>query len=229
MFNTYVRSMLQGRPFQMHEADKGGGAGGTGGAGEEGGSGADDQGGTSQNSLDELLKDPTFKAEYEAKLQQQLGTRLKKYEGVDTEEYKRLKQEAEDKANAELSEVDKANKALDAYKAKESILEAKERDISIREYAIDKGLDSKLISRLIDKSTIKREGESFTGIDEAVEAVKTEFPQLFQSEGGADEQGSGSNTTNPKIPNQKGNPPHKKNTREAGKALAAARHGKAKE
>lgn len=227
MFNTYVRSMLQGRPFQMHEADKGGGAGGTGGEGGEGGSGAGDQG-SDQNSLDELLKDPTFKAQYEAKLQQQLGTRLKKYDGVDPEEYKRLKLEAEEKANAELSEVDKANKKLQEYKNKETILESKERTIAIKEFAFDNGLDSKLISRLIDTSTIKKEGESFTGIAEAVEAVKTEFPQLFPTEDGAEDTGQGPTQTVPKIPNQKGNPPHKKNTREAGKALAAARHGKAK-
>jgi hypothetical protein len=230
MYNTYVRSIL-GRHAHtlMHEADKGGGAGGEGGTGDDKDKSGAGGNGDDQNSLDDLLKDPVLKKAYEDKLKEQLGKRLKKFEGVDADEYKRLKEAEDKKKEDELSDVQKAQKKLDEYKAKESILESKERDIAVKEFAIDNGLDSKLISRLIDKSTIKRAegGEGFEGIEEAIEAVKTEFPQLFQSASDDNTQGQGGTKGGTfKVPNQKGNPDHKPNTYDAGKARALARHQK---
>lgn len=227
MYNTYIKTLLGGRGFQlMHEADTGAGAGGTGGsddAGDDKGSGAGDQ---TTNSLDELLKDPTFKAQYTAKLQEQLGSRLKKYEGVDLEEYNRLKKLEEDKANAELTEAQKLQKKVEAYEAKQAQYENKDREFAVKEYLIDNNLDVKLISRLIEKSGIKRseDGESFEGIKEAVEKVAVDFPQLFPT----GDDGEDDKSSNPrfKLPKQKGNPDTKKDPREAGRQRALARHGK---
>lgn len=232
--NLFVRSLCGqyiGRSVLLN-ADTGGGAAGGGEPGSEGGQGEPGSGQGGQgtgdpiNSFDELLKDPALKAAYEAKIQSHLSTRLKKFDGVDPEEYKRLKQAEQEKADAELSEADKLNKKIAQFEAERSNLEAKEREIAIKEYAFAEGLDPKLISRLADKNAIKK-GESgqFEGIAEAVEQIKTEFPQLFQTAPG----GNGEHNKPPshKVPGQNGNPETHKDPKEAGKALAMRRHGKA--
>ena len=233
--NLFVRSLCGqyiGRSVLLN-AETGGGGGAAGDGGQGSGSGQGEPGGGQSgqgtgdptNSLDELMKDPAFKAAYEAKLQSHLSSRLKKFDGVDPEEYKRLKQAEEEKANAELSEADKLNKKIAALEAERTTLEAKEREIAIKEYAFAEGLDPKLISRLADKNAIKK-GESgqFEGIAEAVEQIKTEFPQLFQ----AAPSGSGDNKPpSHRVPGQNGNPPTHTDPKEAGKALAMRRHGKA--
>lgn len=230
MYNHYVRSILGGNGFQpMFEADKGAG----GGSGEGGSDKGDDKGsgaGDHSNSLDELMKDPAFKAQYEAKLQEQLGKRLKKYDGVDPDEYKRLKDLEDKKKQDEMTEAQKLQAKIDAMEAEKLTFAEREKDIAVKEFAISNGLDPKLIARLIDKSGIKKSGEDFEGIKEAVEAVQSEFPQLFQSEEGDDEQGQGGNQGGQggsfTLPKQKGNKPPKKGGYDAGKARAMARHQK---
>ena len=230
MYNSYIKSLLGGRGFQpMFDADKGGGAGegGQGGEGGEGGSGGNAGG---SNSLDELMKDPEFKKAYEAKLQEQLGKRLKKYDGLDPEEYKRLKEADDKKKQEEMTEAQKLQAKIDAMEAERKGFEAREIDIAVKEFAIAENLDPKLIARLIDKSGIKKAGLEFEGIKEAVEAVQSEFPQLFQTEGGNEGGnqggGQGGQGSGFKLPNQKGNNPPKKGGYDAGKARALARHKK---
>jgi hypothetical protein len=232
MFNTYVRSLLGGRGFQpMFEADKGGSGGsgsegGTGGEGGEGGSGN----GNPSNSLDELLKDPEFKKAYEAKLQDQLKKRLKKFEGVDVDEYTKLKEEADKKKQSEMTEAQKLQAKIDAMEAERAVFAEREKDIAVKEFAISEGHDPKLIARLIDKSGIKKGEGGFEGIKEAVEAVQAEFPQLFQTEGGDGSQGQGGSQGGSQggfsLPKQKGNQAPKKGGYDAGKARAEARHKK---
>lgn len=228
MMNIFLRSLLGdyvGRTIYM-DADPGGG----GGQGDPpGGQGEGNQAGTGDplpNSLEELFKkNPALKTEYEATLQTHLGKRLKKYENVDPEEYKRLKAEEERKKQEELTDTQKLELKLQAMEAERTTLAEKERDISIKEYAIDNGLDPKLISRLVDKSSIKpNDSGQFEGIAEAVEQIKTEFPQLFQEQ----QEPPGGNYKPPtyKTPGQTGNPPTPKDPKEAGKAKALARHNK---
>lgn len=232
MYNTYIRSILGGRGLQpMFSPDGGGSGGGEGGQGGEGGEGGSGGGaGGSNNSLDEMMKDPEFKKAYEAKLQEQLGKRLKKFEGVDPEEFKRLKDLEDKKKEAEMTEAQKLQAKIDAMEAEKLTFAEREKDIAVKEFAISNGLDPKLIARLIDKSGIKKSGEDFEGIKEAVEAVQSEFPQLFQSEEGDDEQGQGSGQSGQggsfTLPKQKGNKPPKKGGYDAGKAKALARHQK---
>ncbi len=210
------------------DADPGGGGGQGDPGGQQQDPGAGGQAGTGDpqaNSLDELLKDPIFKAQYEAKFQSQLNARFKKYENVDPEEYKRLKAEEERKKQDELTETQKLELKLQAMEAERTTLVEKERDVTIKEFAIENGLDPKLISRLVDKSSIKQnESGQFEGIAEAVEQIKTEFPQLFQEQ----QEPPGGNNKPPsyKLPGQVGNPPTPKDPKEAGKARALARHNK---
>lgn len=233
MYNSYIRNVLGGRGFQpMFSPDGGGsgGEGGQGGSGEggEGGEGGGAGAGGSNNSLDELMKDPEFKKAYEAKLQEQLGKRLKKFDGIDVEEFKRLKAEEDKKKEETMTEAQKLQAKIDSMEAERLQFEVREKDIAVKEFAISEGLDPKLIARLIDKSAIKKSGESFEGVKEAVEAVQSEFPALFQSDG--DEGGQGGNQSGQgsgfKLPNQKGNTPPKKGGYNAGKERALARHKK---
>jgi hypothetical protein len=233
--------MLGGHGFQpMYDANKGGGGagggqggeGGEGGGGEGGGEGGAGTGGSAggSNSLDELMKDPVFKAAYEAKLQEQLQKRFKKYEGIDPEEFKKLKEEADKRKQEQMTETEKLQAQIDAMKAEQEKLVVREADIAVKEYAISNNLDPKLIARLIDKSAIKKGAEGFEGIKEAIEAVQAEFPQLFQTDGGGEGGGQGGNNGGQgsgfTLPNQKGNTPPKKGGYEAGKARAMARHQK---
>jgi hypothetical protein len=236
MYNLFVRSMLAGQGFQpMLDADKGGGAGGSGEGGQGGGSnegGEGNQGGNGNpsNSLDDLLKDPAFKAQYEAKLKSQLGQRMKKFEGIDPEEYEKLKAEADKKAQDEMTEAQKLQAKIDAMEAEKAQFAEREKDIAVKEFAITNGLDPKLIARLIDKSGIKKSGNDFEGIEDAVKAVQEEFPQLFQGSDEGEDQGNQGQNQNQggrfNLPNQKGNKPPKKGGYDAGKARAEARHKK---
>lgn len=200
--------------------------GGQGGGNPEGGSGG---AGNQSNSLEELMKDPTFKAQYEAKMKEQLGNRLKKFEGVDVDEYKRLKEEEDKKKQDEMTEAEKLQAKIDKMNDDLAKAEISMRDVAIKEYAIAQGMDSKLVSRLIDASVVKRgESGNFEGIEEAVKTVTEEFPQLFQTqEGGQGGQGGNNNQGgNFKLPNQKGNPPTNAKGYDKGKALAESRHKK---
>lgn len=231
MYNTYIRSLLNGHGFNpMFSPDGGGGSGGEGGQGGSGGEGGEGgQGGSGNgnpsNSLDELLKDAEFKKQYEEKLKEQLGNRMKKFENVDLDEYKRLKEEADKKKQEEMTDLEKAQAEVERLKQQTAAIEAREADLAVKEYAISNGYDPKLIARLINKSGIKKgDNGEFEGIKEAVEAVQTEFPQLFQEGNGGE--GEGGNQGGFKLPNQKGNNPPKKGGYDAGKARALARHGK---
>lgn len=223
--DTPKTTLLGGKGFLQTFAD--GDPDPQGGEGNEGDKGAGN-GNPSTNSLEDLLKnDPDFKKQYEDKIKENLSQRMKKFEGVDLEEYKRLKAEEDKKKQENMTEAEKLKAELDSYKAKTDALEAKERDLAIKEKALTDGLDAKLIAKLIDPSSIKRaeEGDGFTGIEEAIEAVKEEFPQLFQSTEG-NEPESKKMGASYKLPTQKGNPDHKTKGYDAGKARAMARHGK---
>ncbi len=227
----FLRSLLGqyvGREIYLNaDPGGGGGQGDPGGQTDPGTGGQPGAGNPETNSFDDLLKDPAIKAQYEATLQNHLNDRFKKYKDVDPAEYKRMKDAEDKKKQEELTDTQKLELKHQAMEAKKTTLEAKERDISIKEHAIDNGLDPKLISRLVDKSSIKK-GESgeFEGIAEAVEQIKSEFPQLFQEQ---TDQGAGTNKPpSYKTPGQNGNPPTPKDPKEAGRQRALARHNKQK-
>lgn len=194
----------------------------------EGGEGAGSTG--NSPNLEELLKDPEFKRQYEAQLQEHLSKRLKKYDGVDVDEYRRLKEEAEKKAEAEMTEIEKAKKEAETYKQKyeqkEKEFEAKEKGIAVKEYAIEKGYKSKLVSKLIDLDKITKDVDgNWVGIEETLTALAEEFPEIKNFvEGGTGEEGKG--VKYGVGSKQKTNEAKPADKYEAGKLKALERHKK---
>lgn len=196
--------------------------------GGEGGEGGNDNPSNSQVDFAELLKDPTFKAQYEAQLQKNLKQRMKKYDGVDIEEYKQLKQLQKEIEEKDLTELQKAQKRLADLEAANQEFAVKEKRIAVKEYAIDNGMNPKLVARLIDIDSIKKGEQGWEGLEEAIESLVEEFPDLFNRDN--DGEGEGSNgrksTSTYTAPRQKGNNPTKKNPYDSGKSRAMARHKK---
>lgn len=232
----FVRS-INGVPFQpMFDADKGGGGGGnegggeggSGEGGENGGEGGNDGAGD-PNSLDELLKDPTFKAEYQKKLESQLAQRLKNYEGVDPKEYKRLKEEDDKKKRDEETETERLQRERDAALAIAAKAEKSEKRVAIKEHAIDNGYDSKLVARLMETEldSIELKDGKYEGIAEAIDKLAEEFPQIKAQAGddeGDDEKGGNNNRYNAGDSRRRQNQNPTPNKYNRGAERAKARH-----
>ncbi|WKV22453.1 putative minor structural protein 1 [Bacillus phage vB_BceS-M2] len=221
--------------FLTFFSDAGAGDGGAGDGGGDGGAGGESgTGGGSPEipDLEELLKNPTFKAQYEAKFKTGMSQRMKKFDGVDVEKYKAWEKAEQERIDGEKTEVEKLQGQLAIAQAKAAATEAKEKAIAVKEHALDNGMNPKLVARLINLDSVKvNESGEFEGIVEAIEAVKAEFPDLFgadNSGGGSGDQSNGGNNGGGtyKHPNQKGNPATPKDPTALGAAIAAQRHGK---
>lgn len=133
--------------------------------------------------IDELLKDKNFKKQYQKKMKEQLGKRMKKYEDVDPDEYRRLKEQAGKKK-------DKGDGGEDDPEDLKSQLSAKEKEIQryermgkramVKEFAVDNQVNPKLLSRLINVDDIEldEDGEP-ENLDDLFEELEEEFPEYF--------------------------------------------------
>lgn len=202
----------------------------------------DDEGGENNEGnkvdINELMKDPEFKKQYENKMKEQLGKRLKKYEDVDVEEYKRLKEKEEKNEEEKMGEVEKLQKEVDKYKDKANTLETKleerEKIMAIKEQAIEKGYTPKLAVKLVDMEDVSKDDEGNWLMDTAFEKMVSDFPEVFssQQEGeGEGEQVEGEGEKNKGVryqagSKQKTNEQTPESDYDAGKQRALARHGK---
>lgn len=128
-------------------------------------------------SLDELLKDKKFKKQYQAKLKEQLNKRLKKFEGVDADEYRRLKEQADNK-----DDKDKDNEEKNSDVGNEKVLRAERREkrAIVKEFAVDNGHSPKLLARLIDLDAIELDEDGNPeNLEDLFDEIEEEFPEYF--------------------------------------------------
>lgn len=211
--------------FAEGGADEGGEGNKDKGANENGDSGTNNQEDQTP-SFEELLKNPAFKTAYETQLQKNLTQRMKKFDGVDVDEYKTLKNKQKEIDDSNLTEVDKLKAEIALKDATIQSVEQREKQIAVKEYAIDKGYNPKLLARLVSLDKVKKGDDGWEGIEENVTSLAEEFPELFQK---AEDNGDGATDKSGKNyvpPRQKGNPSTKPNLYNAGKARAEARHKK---
>jgi hypothetical protein len=191
-------------------------------------------------SLDELLKDPKFKKQYQKKMKEQLGKRLKKYEGIDPEEVRRLKEQAEKKKKKdqddEEDEVENLKGELSEKDKKLQRAERKEKKLAVKEFAIDNGYDHKLLSRLVDLDEVEMDEDGNPeNLDELFEDIQSEFSQYFPDGTEDDEEDEEDEYTQRRKKlkstyqagsKQKGNKKKKVDPRLRGAERAKARHKK---
>jgi hypothetical protein len=243
MFNSYVKSIMGGHGYNpMFEADKGGsggsGDGGTngneGGNGDEGGgSGNDDPTKNSTAFDDQLKNDPAFKEWYTKKFGTDFSQRTKKLrndkgELIDADEYWKLKNAEETKKREEETETDKLIRERDEALSRVSNVERSEKRIAVKEFAIEKGYNPKLVARLMESELDKLQAKdgSFEGIESAIEALATEFPQITaQANGAADDDSTSKGGTYSAGDSRRQNNTPPDNTYSKGAERAKARHG----
>lgn len=214
--------------------------GGEGGDDDDDGDGNDDDDEDDGPDLDELLKDPKFKKKYQEKLKAQLDKRLKKFKDVDPEEYRRLKEQADKKKQKDKEdEEDELESLKSENKAKEEKLlraERREKRALVKEFAVDNGVNPKLLARLIDLDSIELDEDGDPeNLEELFEEIQEEFPEYFS---GQDDEEDDDEDDSPKKKKekqtgykpgsrQKGNGKTKKEDLKAkGAARAAQRHKK---
>ncbi len=197
---------------------------------------SDDSDEDDELDLDELLKDPKFKKQYNKRFKKQLGKRMKKYEGIDPEEYRRLKEQAGKKKDNSDDETadDELETLRDELSAKEKKLlraERREKRAMVKEYAIDNQVNPKLLARLINVDDIEldEDGEP-ENLDELFEELEEEFPEYL---GAPDEDEEEYEPVKKKRksafvpgPRQKSNKKKKVDPYEAGRLKALERHKK---
>lgn len=188
--------------------------------------------------LDELMKDPVFKKKYQAKLKEQLGKRMKKFKDVDPEEYRRLKEQADKKKAKDKDDEDEELESLKSEtKAQEKRLlraERREKQAVVKEFAVDNGVNAKLLARLIDIDAVELDDDGEPeNLEDLFEELQDEFPEYFgeQDEDEEDEEEeirSKKKNLNRYAPGskQKGNKKREKDKRAAGAKRAAERHKK---
>ncbi|MBP3950332.1 hypothetical protein [Bacillus suaedae] len=134
--------------------------------------------------LDELLKDRKFKKQYNAKLKEHMGQRLKKFEGVDPVEYRRLKEQAEKKpGNKDEDQDDDLEKLKSKLTEKEKRLlraERREKTAMVKEFAVENGHNPRLLARLINVDDIEmsEDGEP-ENLEDLFEEIEEDFPEYF--------------------------------------------------
>lgn len=245
---SYVRSMLLGGKgyLQFHAGDGAGGGSGSGEGGSgEGGKGGEGGNGNPSNStenFDELLKsDPKFKEWYTQKFGSDFTQRTKKLrndkgELIDADEYWKLKEAEEEKQRQNETEADKIKRERDEALEKVKGVERMEKRVAVKEHAIEKGYDSKLVARLMETeldSLTAKDGK-YEGIGEAIDRLAEEFPQIKAQagNGGGNEGGSGSGeggsggTYNAGDGRQRQNSGTQPNRYNKGAERAKARHAK---
>lgn len=182
--------------------------------------------------LDELLKDKKFKKQYQAKLKEQLGKRMKKYEGIDPEEYRRLKEKAgkKDEDTDDDDELETLKTKLTEKEKRIERAERREKRAMVKEFAVDNQVNPKLLARLINVDDIEldEDGEP-ENLDELFEELEEEFPEYFGSADDEDEEeepGRKKKSTFVPGARQKSNKKKKVDPYEAGRLKALERHKK---
>lgn len=182
--------------------------------------------------LDELLKDKKFKKQYQAKLKEQLGKRMKKYEGIDPEEYRRLKEKAgkKDEDTDDDDELETLKTKLTEKEKRIERAERREKRAMVKEFAVDNQVNPKLLARLINVDDIEldEDGEP-ENLEELFEELEEEFPEYFGSADDEDEEeepGRKKKSTFVPGARQKSNKKKKVDPYEAGRLKALERHKK---
>ena len=187
-------------------------------------------------NLDDLLKDPKFKKQYNARFKGQLSKRMKKFEGIDPEEFRRLKEQAgKKKQNQEDDEDEDLETLKSELTDKEKRLlraERREKRAIVKEYAVDNDVNPKLLARLInvDDIELNEDGEP-ENLDDLFEELEEEFPEYFgasDDDEGEEEEPLKKKRKTSFVPGarQKGNKKKKVDPYEAGRLKALERHKK---
>lgn len=195
---------------------------------------SDDTDHDEEPNLAEMMKNnPNLKQQYQEMLKTQLGKRMKKFEDVDVEEYRLLKEKAEKSkgkgkgSDKDDPDDDKDDLKLELKVKEEKLLRAQRREkrASVKEFAIDNGVDPKLLARLINVDDIEldEDGEP-ENLDELFKELQEEFPQYLkaQEQSGEEEEKetkaktAKSNYYSPGSPQKMNGKPKEKNKREIG-------------
>lgn len=190
--------------------------------------------------LDELLKDKDFKKQYQKKMKEQLSKRMKKYQDVDPDEYRRLKEQADKKKDKQdqddEDELETLKNQLSEKEKRIERAERKEKRAMVKEYAVDNQVNPKLLARLINVDDIEldEDGEP-ENLDELFEELEEEFPEYLGAPNDDDEEEDDEPTKKKRkstfVPGsrQKGNRKKKVDPREAGRQRALERHKREEE
>lgn len=131
--------------------------------------------------------DKTFtQADIDKVVAERLAREKKKYEGVDVAEYKKLKADADAKAEAEKTELEKAqDKITKAESEKNQALQLANQRLILAEFkVIARDADIKYVNdayKLADLSTVEvKEDGTIEGLKEIVDALIKEKPFLLE-------------------------------------------------
>jgi len=198
---------------------------------------SDDDEGDEDEELDlqELIKnDPKLKKQHTQLMKEQIAKRMKKYKDVDPEEYRRLKQQAE-KGKGKDADDDEGDDSQSKEQEQRLLrAERREKRALVKEEAISRGHDPKLVARLInlDEVDLDEDGES-DNLDELIDDLEEEFGYVLGGRRGSDEDEEDEEEPPSKKKayrpgrNQKNNKKTKKtDLRALGAAKAAERHKK---
>lgn len=222
--------LLGGYKFLQEFSDgEGGGEGGNTGDDEEH---DEDDDSDEEPSLDELLKDPKIKAQFDSKFKESFDKRLKGLDLKAARKALKAQQEAEQKADNDKKDQD--TKESNDEVVKQAIkLENKAKRLAVKEYAVDNGLNAKLLAKLVDLSDLELDEDGDIDpddLEEAVNAVVEEFPDVFRKKMDEDEEEDQKNdeqftSRSHKVSSskKKGNNPKAPDAREAGRLLALER------
>ncbi|WP_445506800.1 phage scaffolding protein [Niallia sp. 03190] len=179
-----------------------------------------------EQTLEQILKDnPSLKKQFNALFKDKFSKRLK---GLDLDKARKALEAAEKQEN---DDTDKDEKGPSA---KEMKLERKTKRLAVKEYAVDNGYNPKLVARLIDLDAIELDEDGEVDpddLEEVIEDLTSEFPELFSSKGDEDEDEDEDEKKDKKKSyqpgsKQTGNKKKQKDRRAAGAERAKQRHKK---
>lgn len=207
---------------------------------DQSGSGNDDPTNSlTEKELEEKMKnDPIFKAWYQKQFEKNFKQRTKKLRDadgnlIDPEEYQRLKKLEDDKRKANMTETEQLQEENQKLMKQIATVETKEKRLAVKEFALEKGYDAKLVARLMESELgkLKRnEDGEFEGIAESIDELANEFPQIKATQSNNDgddndDDQSGSSSYSAGG-SQRTNPRKKSNPYNKGAELAKKRHAK---
>ncbi|MFB1100904.1 hypothetical protein [Terribacillus sp. JSM ZJ617] len=195
----------------------------------------DDEGEDEELDLQEMIKnDPKLKKQHTLLMKKQLAQRMKRYKDVDPEEYRRLKQQAE-KGKGKDAGDDEGDESLNKEQEQRLLrAERREKRALVKEEALNRGYDPKLVARLIDLNEVDldEDGES-DNLDELIDGLEEEFGHVLGGRRDEDDDDEEEDEPSPKKKaykpgrKQKNNKKTKKVDLSAlGAAKAAERHKK---
>lgn len=140
-------------------------------------------------SLDDLMKDPKIKAQFDSKFKEAFDKRLKGLDLKAARKALKAQQEAEQKATKDKEDQD--DKTANDEATKKAIkFEEKAKRLAVKEYAVDNDLNPRLLARLVDLSAIEVDEDGDIDpddLEEAVEELTKEFPELFRKKAQEDD------------------------------------------